>query len=165
MPGVLWTFRAILLIAVLLHIYTGLSLWFQNRRSRPIRYQVVTPTRSTISSRNMLFAGLAVGFFVGYHLLHLTLGKIHLPFEAEDVFGNVVRGFSQPLIAGTYVVAIVFLGLHLYHGVWSMFQSAGLTTPRYDLLRRRAATLLVALVVVGNISMPVAILISNLPQK
>lgn len=162
--GLLWAFRAVLIVAVVLHITTGLGLWLQNRASRPIRYHAFTPTRSTISSRNMMLLGLALGFFVAYHLLHLTFGKLHLPFEPSDVFANVVRGFSQPLIAGAYSLAMIFLGLHLYHGVWSLFQSLGLTADRYDRTRRRLATLVAAVLVVGNISMPVAILISNWPR-
>jgi len=165
MPGILWTFRGLILLAALLHIYTGLTLWFQNRASRPIRYQVVTPTRSTLSSRNMMLLGLSIGCFVGYHLLHLTLGKVHLPFDPDDVFANVIRGFSQPLIAGLYSLAMVCLGFHLYHGVWSMFHSVGLTADRYDRLRRGFATVVAVVLVVGNISMPVAILISNWPHS
>ncbi len=162
--GVLWAFRALMLLAVLLHIYTGLTLWFQNRASRPIRYHAFTPTKSTISSRNMMLLGLALGFFVVYHILHLTLGKVHPPFDPADVFTNVVRGFSQPLIAGAYVLAMIFLGLHLYHGVWSMFQSLGLTADRFDRARRGLATLVAVALTAGNISMPVAIFISNMPR-
>jgi succinate dehydrogenase / fumarate reductase cytochrome b subunit len=163
-PALLWSVRGVLLVTLLLHIYTGLTLWLQNRRSRPVRYEAVTPTQSTVSSRNMMLAGAAILFFVVYHLLHLTLGKVHGPFDEHDVFANVVRGFSQWQISAAYVLAMIFLGLHLYHGTWSMFQSIGLTTMRHGIWRRRLASALVIALVVGNISMPVAILITNWPR-
>ena len=73
-------------------------------------------------------------------------------------YGNFVGSFQNPVAVLLYVVANVLLGLHLYHGVWSMMQTLGLSHPRYDHLRHALATLVAVVVVLGNISFPLAVL-------
>jgi len=83
---------------------------------------------------------------------------VHPDFIQGDVYHNFVVGFRVPLVAGFYILAMLLLGMHLYHGVWSMLQTLGLSHPRYNNLRHGFATLVAATVVIGNISMPVAVL-------
>jgi succinate dehydrogenase / fumarate reductase cytochrome b subunit len=100
-----------------------------------------------------------LALFIVYHLMHLTWGSAHPDFNhSGDVYHNFVVGFRPVLVTGVYVVAMLFLGLHLYHGVWSLMQTLGLSHPRYDTLRHAFAALVAVVVVVGNISMPVAVL-------
>jgi succinate dehydrogenase / fumarate reductase cytochrome b subunit len=156
--------RGVLLLAVLAHITAAFQLWLQNRRARPSRYVKWSPTKSSYASRTMILSGPILFFFIVYHLMHLTWGVAHpdyrhLPSGTPEVYHNVVVGFSQPLAAAAYVIAMGFLGLHLVHGVWSMFQSIGLSHPRYTPLVRNFATVATALIVLGNISIPISVLL------
>lgn len=155
--------RVALLLAVTAHILTAFRLWRQNRRARPSRYVKWSPTKSTYASRTMLLSGPILFLFIVYHLMHLTSGIAHPDYRhlasgSPDVYRNVVAGFSQPLASGAYILAMLFLGFHLVHGVWSMFQSIGWSHPRYTPLIQSFAAGATALIVIGNISIPVAVL-------
>ena len=78
--------------------------------------------------------------------------------DGPDVRYNVIAGFQHPAIAAFYIVAMVLLCLHLYHGVWSMFQSVGVSNPRYSLGLKKFAAVAALLIAIGNISIPVAVL-------
>jgi succinate dehydrogenase / fumarate reductase cytochrome b subunit len=154
----IWIARAVLLVAVLFHIWAAVSLSIENRTARPVGYRRTHHQASTYASRTMVWGGPIIALFIVYHLLHFTTGQAHPSFVPGDVYHNVVAGFSQPLVVGVYVIAMLALGLHLYHGVWSMLQTIGLSHPRYDAMRKQAAAAFAFVVVVGNISMPVAVL-------
>lgn len=154
----LWIARIGLLLAVVLHIWSAYQLTLVNRRGRPVAYQRVTPQASTYASRTMRWGGVILLLFIIYHILHLTTGSVHEGFEAGKVFQNVVRGFSNPLVSGFYILANLALGLHLYHGLWSLFQSLGLNGKRFNDLRKKAAVAFALLISIANISFPVAVL-------
>jgi succinate dehydrogenase / fumarate reductase cytochrome b subunit len=154
----LWIARGGLLVAAVLHIWSATSLTLQNRAARPQGYRQQQWNESTYASRTMRWSGVIVLAFIVYHLLHFTVGSVHPDFIPGDVYHNFVVGFKVPLVSGFYIVAMLLLGLHLYHGVWSMLQTLGLSHPRYNPLRHAFATLVAAVVVIGNISMPVAVL-------
>ena len=155
---VLWGFRAVLLGAVVLHAVIGIQLWLRNRAARPVRYEYQTFRKGNVASRTMIFSGPAIGLFVVYHILHFTVGSAHPEFVKGDVYRNVVTGFSHPAVSIVYVLAMVALGFHLYHGAYSLFQSLGLRTPKWDLPMKGLLTAVSAAVVVFNISFPVAVL-------
>ena len=120
-----------------------------------------THRASTYASRTMRWSGVIMLLFVVYHLLHFTFGTAPSTRSScpGDVYHNVVAGFQSPLVSAFYILAMLALGLHLYHGVWSMLQTLGLSHPRYDRLRHAAVAAALAVVVVaGNISFPVAVL-------
>jgi succinate dehydrogenase / fumarate reductase, cytochrome b subunit len=154
----LWIARLTLFVAAALHITAALQLALQNWHSRPVSYLRYTPKESTFSSRNMIWAGLMLGSFIGYHLFHLTFGFAHPSFQPGNVYANVVVGFSFWPVAICYVLAMIFLGLHLYHGLYSMFQSLGLNHPKYNPWRRTFATAATVILCAGNISLPLAVL-------
>jgi succinate dehydrogenase / fumarate reductase cytochrome b subunit len=93
-----------------------------------------------------------------YHLLHFTTGTVHPSFIEGDIYHNFVAGFQSVPVSLFYIVAMLALGLHLRHGVWSMFQTLGVSHPRYMRLVHVAAWIFAALVVAGNISFPIAVL-------
>lgn len=157
--GMLWAVRFGLLAAVGLHAWAATSLTLTSWAARPQGYRVVGSRGSTYASRTMRWGGPIVALFIVYHLLHLTVGSAHPSFDHADVYGNVVRGFSVWWVSASYIVAMLALGLHLYHGVWSMFQTVGLNHPRYNPLIRTLATIFAIVVVVGNVSIPAAVLI------
>jgi succinate dehydrogenase / fumarate reductase cytochrome b subunit len=154
--------RSVLLLAVALHIVAAVQLWLQNRAARPIGYVKKDDLPNAYAARTMIWSGPIVGAFVVFHVLHLTAGKIvelhELGPNLPDVRFNVITGFSNPWIAGFYILAMIFLCLHLYHGMWSMFQSLGISHPRYTPLAKKAAAVLAIVVAVGNCSIPIAVL-------
>jgi len=154
----LWLIRGILILAAALHVLSGVQLTLHNRRARPDRYAMETPQASTWASRTMIWTGLLLLAFITYHLMHLTFGNVHPDFQPGEVFHNVVSGLRVPWVAGFYVLAQLALGLHLYHGVWSLFQTLGWSGPRLDVLRHRLAVAVAVIVTVGNLSFPVAVL-------
>jgi succinate dehydrogenase / fumarate reductase cytochrome b subunit len=156
--SLLWVVRFSLLAAVALHAWSATTLTLSNWRARPIGYHRTRYLESTYASRTMVWGGPLLATFVAYHILHLTVGSAHPGFDATDVYGNVVRGFAVWPVSAVYIMAMLALGLHLYHGVWSMLQTVGLSHPRYDGLRTVFSTVLAVVVAVGNISIPVAIL-------
>ena len=106
----------------------------------------------------MRWGGVIILLFVVYHLLHLNWGTVHSDFIVGNPFHNVVTGFQNPIISAFYILANVALAFHLYHGLWSMFQSLGWNHPSYKNLRRNFATVFTLLVTAGNISFPLAVL-------
>ncbi len=154
----LWVARIGLIVAVLLHIWSAWALTRIAHRARPKAYAVVDRQAATYASRTMRWGGVILLFFIVYHLLHLTFGTAHADFNPQDVYHNVVSGFQNPLVSAVYIVAQIFLGLHLYHGLWSLFQSLGLSGPRFDRVRRQFAVVFALVVSLANISFPVAVL-------
>jgi succinate dehydrogenase / fumarate reductase cytochrome b subunit len=106
----------------------------------------------------MRWGGVIILLFVIYHLMHFTFGTAHPDFVPGDVYHNFVAGFRVPLASGCYVAAMLALGLHLYHGVWSMLRTLGLSHPRYVRASKAAALAFAAVITVGNVSFPVAVL-------
>ncbi len=156
--GGIWVFRAVLLTAVVLHIWAALSLTLTNRAARPVGYRAQQFKAATWSSRTMRWSGVILGIFIIFHLLHLTTGTVHPDFIKGNAYHNFVTGFQVPAVSAFYIVAQFCLGLHMWHGVWSFTQTLGWAHPRYDALRRNFATVLTVLVVGVNISYPVAVL-------
>lgn len=158
----LWGIRGFLVACVLVHVLACTQLWLQNRAARPIRYYKKADVPTSYAARTMIWSGPIVGAFIVFHILHLTAGKVLELREAgpnaPDVYYNVIAGFQNPLIAGFYIVAIALLCTHLFHGLWSMFQSIGFSHPRYTPLLKKAAALIAILIALGNISIPVSCL-------
>lgn len=157
-PALLWAARLGLLAAVVLHIASAWSLTRTSQAARPVSYRERESRESTYASRTMRWSGVILLLFIVYHLMHFTWGNAHPRFVPGDVFHNLVIGFQSWAVSGFYIAAMVALGLHLYHGVWSMMQTVGLSHPRYDHLRHAFATLVAVVVVAGNISFPLAVL-------
>lgn len=155
--GGIWLARAVLLVAVLLHIWAATSLTLSNRAARREGYRERTWTESTYASRTMRWSGVIVLAFVIYHLLHFTFGTVHPNFIPGDVGHNFIVGFQSVPVSIFYVVAMVLLCMHLWHGVWSMCQTLGLAHPRYRRWARAAAWAVALIVLIGNVSFPVAV--------
>jgi len=154
----LWIVRAVLLAAVGLHIWSAASLTLTSRAARPVAYREQEWKESTYASRTMRWSGVILFFFILYHLMHFTFGNAHPSFIEGDVYHNFVAGFRSVPVSLTYIVAMILLGLHLKHGVWSMFQTLGVSHPRSIRLAHAGAWIFAALVVIGNISFPLAVL-------
>jgi len=158
-PGLLWTARTILIVAVLLHIIAAYQLARMSQKSRPTSYKRWRAIGSDFASRTMRWTGPLVGLFIVYHLLHFTLGTVHPNFDERNVYHNVISGFRVWYVSAIYIIAMLALSLHLYHGAWSMFESLGINHLKYNRLIRVLATVVTIVVVVGFISIPVAVLL------
>ncbi len=155
----LWIARFALIAAVLLHIHAAYVLTMQNRRARPVEYESHETVQSTYAARTMRWGGVILLLFVLYHLAHLTFGWAHPDFEPGRVYQNVVVGFQIPWVSAFYIAANLVLGFHLYHGLWSLFQSLGWNHPKLNPWRRRFASAFAAVVTFGNVSFPIAVLL------
>ena len=158
MPGLLWLVRIVLLVMVVLHIWSAVRLGLRNFAARPTGYVQKKPAGSTYASRTMYWSGPIILAFVIYHLLDFTFGTVNPHFEEGNVYANVVASFRLIPVSAFYILAMLLLCLHLYHGLWSMFQSLGFYHPRYTPVLRRAAAVAAILIAAGNISIPVAVM-------
>jgi succinate dehydrogenase / fumarate reductase cytochrome b subunit len=175
--GLLWTLRVVLLAAVGLHLWAAWRLTAMGNAARPIAYASrppirlkvggpahrlhvggPTPTTTSYAARTMRWGGVILLLFVIYHLLHLTWGVVHPGFIAGDVYHNVVTGFQVWWVSLFYIAAQAALGLHLYHGLWSCFQSLGWNHPRFNHWRAGFAHVFAWAITLGNISFPLAVL-------
>jgi succinate dehydrogenase / fumarate reductase, cytochrome b subunit len=154
----IWIARASLLVAVGLHVWTAVTLTLSNWSARPVGYRDWEARESTYASRTMVWSGPLLAAFILYHLAHFTLGTAHPEFVKGDAFHNVVVGFQNPFASAFYVLAMLALGLHMYHGFWSMLQTLGLSHLRWNPVRRTASLVLAGIVVLGNVSIPLAVL-------
>ncbi|MBM3827804.1 MAG: succinate dehydrogenase cytochrome b subunit [Actinobacteria bacterium] len=163
----LWILRGGLIAMLLLHLHAAYTLTVLNRRARPVKYQSERDYQvASFASRSMRLTGIVVLLFVTWHLLDLTFGAGSINTytgskDAEglkDVYGAVVFSLERVPVAIFYVLANIMLGTHLFHGVWSLFQSLGWNNPRFNKWRTSAATGISTLVVVGNVSFPIAVL-------
>jgi succinate dehydrogenase / fumarate reductase cytochrome b subunit len=160
--GGIWIFRGIMLAAVAVHGWAALSLTLDNRKARPLGYRAQQLQAATWASRTMRWSGVLLMVFIVYHLLHFTTGQAHPNFIPGDAHANFVAGFKVPAASAFYIVAQLCLGLHMWHGVWSLTQTLGLVHPRYNTMRRAFASVLTVLVVGVNISYPIAVLAGSI---
>ena len=156
--ALLWGVRLVLLVAVVLHIAAAIQLTRLDRAARPVGYARQQHQAATVASRSMRWGGLSLALFVVYHLLHFTTGTLHPTFSHTDVYGNMIAAFSEWWVALIYVAAMIFLGLHLYHGVWSVGRTLGVAPSSEEPRRRRLATAVALIVWLGFTSIPLAIL-------
>jgi len=129
-----------------------------DRAARPVPYAKAAPQASTVASRTLRIGGVVLLLFIVLHLLHFTTGDIHPDFIPGDVYHNLITGLASPLVAGLYLVAMLAVGLHLYHGAWSSFRSLGAVQPREHPRHRPVAAVLAILIWLGFSIIPVAVL-------
>ena len=156
----LWILRTGLVLMFLLHIHAAASLTMLNRRTNvsfegPRDYAV-----ASYASRTMRWSGVIVAVFILWHLADLTWGVTPMApqgWEAGAVEANLVGSLSRGGVALLYIVANLLLGIHIYHGAWSLFQSLGLAHPSYNRWRKWFARAFAAVIVIGNVSIPLAV--------
>lgn len=156
----LWLTRITLVVALVVHVHAAWALTVVNRRARTTRYAAPRDyVAADFASRTMRWTGVLVLLFLAYHLADYTWGVEALPgpYERGAVYHNVVGSLEVPAVGGLYAVAMIALGVHLYHGTWSLFQSLGLNHRRFNHWRHVLAVGLASAVTVGYLSFPVAV--------
>jgi succinate dehydrogenase / fumarate reductase cytochrome b subunit len=160
----LWILRGGLVSMLLLHLHAAWSLTMLNRHARPVKYQGARDYQvAKFASRTMRWTGIIVLAYLVWHLLDFTFGTVNAvgtdsTFVRGEVYNNVVRSLDRPVVAAFYVIANILLGIHLFHGAWSIFQSLGWNNPRFNNWRRGFATGFATIIVVGNVSFPIAVI-------
>ena len=152
----LWLVRGVLIIALVLHVHAAYVLTKMNHRSRPTDYASPRDyVAANFASRTMRWSGVIVLLFIAWHLADLTWGTVNPHFVRGDPYNNLVNSLQRVPVAALYVVANLALGIHIFHGAWSLFQSLGLNNPRFNRWRLLLARGLAAAIVIGNLSFPV----------
>ena len=164
--GLLWVARIGLLVAFLAHWATSVQLAMLNKKARTTRYAKQQDLATNYAAKSMYLTGPVMLLYIFYHLAHLTFGVTGPEgFDPFNPYNNFVAGFQVWWISGIYIVANVAVCMHLYHGVWSVFQSLGVNHKRFNALRRQAATAIVGVILAGNLSFPIAVLAGVLQPK
>ncbi|HEX6626571.1 MAG TPA: succinate dehydrogenase cytochrome b subunit [Gemmatimonadaceae bacterium] len=155
----LWALRVVLLVAVTLHVIAAVQLTRQSRAARPIGYVKHETHVATIASRTMRWGGALFLVFIIVHILHFTTGTIRPAgvFSREDVYANVVSSFRIWWVALFYVVSMIALGFHLFHGAWSSVRSIGASPPSPQPMHRKVSLVIAVLVWVAFTAVPVAV--------
>lgn len=154
----LWVARSILLVSVFAHIWAAYAVTRASWAARPVAYKQLATVETTVAARTMRLGGVIILFYVVYHLLDLTFGKVNPLFVPGEVYSNLITSFQRPAISWIYIGAMLVLSLHLYHGIYSAFQTLGLNHPSYNPLRRAVALGYTVIVVAGFIAVPAAVL-------
>jgi succinate dehydrogenase / fumarate reductase cytochrome b subunit len=155
--GALWGARLVLFVAAILHIVAAVQLTLRSRTARPQPYAGGRePQASTLAGRTIRWGGALILIFLVYHILHFTTGAAHPDFVELDPYHNVSTGFRNPWVAGFYVIAMMALGLHLYHGLWSSGRSLGVSQPSPQPSHRRLALVVAGFIWLGFTAIVVA---------
>ena len=161
--ALLWVARAVLLVAVVVHIVFSIRLSIENRLARPERYAKLASRQSTEASRGMWISGLMILAFLAYHLAHFTFGLTHPSLAhltdaagRHDIYTMVVASFQSSTISALYLVAMGLLCSHLSHGIASTCQTLGVNNEATIPVVKRIGSALAALIFVGYASIPVA---------
>jgi succinate dehydrogenase / fumarate reductase cytochrome b subunit len=153
----------VLIVALVLHVWTFWELYQRNQESRAVSYNQHTKIQANRASLTMRWGGVFILLFIIYHVMHLTWGipGVHNNFVWEDAYHNLVTGLQSYfyLPAIIYVLAMVALGFHLYHGTWSLFQTLGLNNKTYTKLIQGLALILAIVIPAGFISIPLAVIV------
>ena len=169
MPGLLWGARIALLGALFAHMAAAFSLWSRNRVARKSRYAKKKDLATDYAAKTMYWSGPILFFYLVFHLVHLTFGGMIFGEEAavfgiegytwdhSNPYNNLVQGFQHWAIVVPYVLGVIALGMHLFHGIWSAFQTVGLNHTRYNHLRRDLAIALAVFLTLGFLSLPFAV--------
>jgi len=147
-----------LLALALVHVLTGLSLFLDNRKARPVRYHVSKCAGGrTLASATMPYTGLLLLAFIVLHLLTFR-------FVDKTTIGDyqiITATFSQTTFAGIYILAMIVAAIHVSHGFWSLFQTLGLNHPKYMPAIKNAGIVLSLLIGMGFGFIPVYIALTT----
>jgi succinate dehydrogenase / fumarate reductase cytochrome b subunit len=161
-PVLLWGVRTVLLVSLIVHTTIVLELYGKSIAARPVAYKVKKNIATSYAAMMMKYTGPILLVYIIFHLAHFTFPGVslgdydHVP---GDVYANFVNAFQIPWVVAVYVIANLMLGLHLYHGAFSMLQSVGLSHPRYNKRVKYVARGLAFLVTAGNVFLPLTVLL------
>jgi len=160
---ILWVIRIVLLVSVVLHVRAAIQLTLLDNAGRPIAYKKVQRKQASFASLTLRWGGMAIFFFVIFHILHFTVGSALPGYIEGEPYHNVVSAFANQIWAApVYLLAVAALGTHLYHGVWSAMQTLGLNTRRTEKLFRGVAVASGIGLFAGFATVPIVVLLGIL---
>ena len=154
----LWISRAVLLVAVVLHITAAAQLSRRDVKARPVKYSHGQRAKASFATRTMRYGGTILALFIVWHILDLTAGVVNPDFHKGAVYHNVYADFQHWWVDVIYIVAMVMLGLHINHGFWSATQTLGLNSPTRDRAIKTVGSTLAVLISVGFIMVPIGVM-------
>jgi succinate dehydrogenase / fumarate reductase, cytochrome b subunit len=155
--GMLWLIRVVLLAALVAHVVAATALALRARRARPVKYAHRRPVSTSYASRTMRWGGVIILLFVIYHILDLTTGTVNPNGVPGEVYDNVVADFSRWYVTLAYTVAMVALGFHVRHGVWSALQTLGRSSGPYQMRYKAIALVISVVLTAGFLAVPLAV--------
>lgn len=160
----LWFFRISLALAFAVHLHAAFTLDRRNRRASPAAHRSrADHVAATYASLTMLWSGIIVGLFIVFHIADLTFGSTNADFVRGEVYDNQINSFRNPVITAVYLAGVAALTIHLFHGLWSLFQTLGVTNPWLPAAtRRRIAIGVAAAIGAGYASIPLAVIVGLL---
>ncbi len=153
--------RAGLFAILIVHIVATMQLVKQSTAARSQGYRVQKSAATTYGAQTMKYTGPMLAAFIIFHIAHFTYPGVSMGayvHSSEDIYSSFVNGFRIPWVTGVYLIGQVLLGLHIHHGAWSLFQSLGLSHPRYNQMRERIPQALALFVAGGNMIMPLGVI-------
>lgn len=161
----LWLVRTVLIVAVVVHVIAAYQLTMQNRAARPVGYYRHEPQVSTLASRTMRWGGLLLLVFIPLHIMHFTTGTLNPAgvFSPGDVYANVIGSFRIWWVSLFYIVAMIALSAHTYHGAWSSPRSLGIAPPSKNPQQRRIALVVALFLWLGFTAVPLAVFARLIP--
>ena len=152
--------RIVVVISLILHVWAAYSLTRQAQKARSTKYEVKRTVAANYASITMRYGGTVILLFILFHLADLTWGVEALSpdFDRLDPYMNVISSFQNPLVVLFYLLALTALGFHLYHGTWSMLQTLGILSQKYDKVVRICGLLLALVITLGFAIVPLAVL-------
>ncbi len=154
--------RVVLVAAVILHVTAAYQLTMISRAARPVEYAVRRPQVSTLASKTLKWGGVLLLVFIVFHILHFTIGTVHPDFVEGRIYRNIATGFAVKWVAAFYLVAMIALGMHLYHGAWSSMRTLGLSKQSAHPLKRYLPVAIAIVVSSGFAAIPLAFLLGVL---
>ncbi len=157
--GFLWIARIVLLASVLIHIYAVVILWRRAGRARQNRYQVKKRVQRTYASYTMRYGGVLIALFVVFHILHLTVNVIAPGGASDSPYERLVNGFQPEFwyITLFYVAAVIAVGFHLRHGIWSAMATLGANKESRQGKINAVAVAISLIVTIGFLLPPLAV--------
>lgn len=157
--GLLWLVRIVLVLSLFFHVLAASQLMSISRGARQKGYARQNHRAATLASLSMRLSGLLIAAFIVFHILHLSTGSIQpVPFDAPNVYANVVGGFRVPWVAGLYLVSMLFVGLHVFHGAFAYFRTLGLRRRSNRSLSKPIAVVVAVFVWLGFTIIPLAVM-------
>ncbi|MET0763261.1 MAG: succinate dehydrogenase cytochrome b subunit [Blastococcus sp.] len=150
--------RVVLIVAVVAHFWAAVSLWRQARRARPQRYVKKKAVVQSYASRTMRWGGVIVLLFIVWHILDLTVGAVNPDGPDTTPYDRLVASFSNPFITAFYVLALILLGMHLRHGIWSATQTLGRSNRRRERAINAFAIVVSTALIAGFLLVPFSVL-------
>lgn len=155
---ILWGVRLLLAFSLIWHTVVAFQVWLDGRRARPVGYEVKKDIATSYAARTMIWTGPLIFAYLVYHIAMFDFQLTGPGNRLNDIYTNVVMAFRVPWITGVYLAALVILGIHFYHGTWSMLHTFGISNPHYHRLRWILSPAVAAIISLGFILIPLAVI-------